>query len=269
MNKKYQDINHQFDVWHVAKSVVKKLTQKSLLKGNGDLKPWIQSVSRHLWWSAATCGRDASNLKEKWVSVVNHAANKHSWSDGQHFHKCAHGTLSSRDKKEIQWLKPGSPAHIAFEDVVTNPRLLKGLGKLTDFCHTGALEVYHSLMLKYCPKREHVSYKGMQACTQLAALDNNANTGREQAMITSGERTGERRYKKRFPKAYKHWVVKPVLDQKTYTYREDMLEAVIKKCQHNDAKRIPILRTIPRNIASVIPPSKDELIERHKSRFNN
>ena len=138
--------------------------------------------------------------REVGVSVHN-VANKHSWSDGQNFPKCAHGTLSNRDKKEIQWLKPGSPAHIAFEDVVTNPRLLKNLGKLTDFCDTGELEIYHSLTLKYCSKREPFSYKDMQARIQLAALDNNANTGREQAVITSGEKAGERRYKKSFPKA--------------------------------------------------------------------
>ena len=31
MNKKYKDIKHQFDIWHVAKSVVKKLPQKIYL----------------------------------------------------------------------------------------------------------------------------------------------------------------------------------------------------------------------------------------------
>ena len=31
------------------------------------------------------------------------------------------------------------------------------------------------MMLKYVSKREHYSYQGMVARTQLAALDNNAN----------------------------------------------------------------------------------------------
>ena len=50
------------------------------------------------------------------------------------------------------------------------------------------------MMLKYCSKREHFSYPGMVARTQLAALDNNANTARSQAQIQSGEQAGEARY---------------------------------------------------------------------------
>lgn len=63
--------------------------------------------------------------------------------------------------------------HLALEEVVLNTKLLKDLAKLT--------EVYHSMMLKYCSKREHFSYRGMGARTQLAALYNNANTVRNQA----------------------------------------------------------------------------------------
>ena len=100
-----------------------------------------------------------------------------------------------RDAKKICWIKPGTPAHLALEEVVLNNKLLKDLAKLTDFCHTGKIEVYHSMMLKYCSKWEHFSYKGMVARTQLAALDNNANTDRKQARIKEGERAGEARYK--------------------------------------------------------------------------
>ena len=46
------------------------------------------------------------------------------------------------------------------------------------------------MMLKYASKCEHYSYQGMVARTQLAALDNNANTGRSQDVIKSGERAG-------------------------------------------------------------------------------
>ena len=60
-----------------------------------------------------------------------------------------------------------------------NRKLLKDLAKLADFCHTGGLEVYHSMLLKYCPKWEHFTYQGTLARTQLAALDNNSNVGRQ------------------------------------------------------------------------------------------
>ena len=72
------------------------------------------------------------------------------------------------------------------EEVVLSTKLLKDLAKLTGFCHTVKIEVYHYMMLKYCSKQEHFSYKGMVARTQLATLDNNANAERPQAVVQSG-----------------------------------------------------------------------------------
>ena len=40
----YPLINHQFDVWHVSKGIVKKLTKAAKQKGCQELSPWIQSV---------------------------------------------------------------------------------------------------------------------------------------------------------------------------------------------------------------------------------
>ena len=48
----YPYISHQYDVWHMAKGVVKQLTQKGKLKHCERLLPWIQSISNHLWWVA-------------------------------------------------------------------------------------------------------------------------------------------------------------------------------------------------------------------------
>ena len=72
-----------------------------------------------------------------------------------------------------------------------NTKLLKDLAKLTDFCHPGKIEVYHSMMLKYCSKQEHFLYIGMVARTQLAALHNNANAERPHALVPSGEHAGQ------------------------------------------------------------------------------
>lgn len=125
------------------------------------------------------------------------------WSGNTYFHMCSHSRISSSKAERICWLKPGSPAHLALEELVLDPKLLKDLARLTDFCHTSRLEVYHSIMLKYCSKREHFSYQGMVARTQLAALGNNANTGHHQAHVQAGEGAGEARYKICFPKAHR------------------------------------------------------------------
>ena len=46
------------------------------------------------------------------------------------------------------------------------------------------------MQTKYAPKQQHFSYNGMVAQTQLAALDHNANTGRQQATVSRGPTKG-------------------------------------------------------------------------------
>ena len=147
------------------------------MTGCEDLLPWIRSVSNHMWWCSATyaCDGNAEVLKEKWKSVLFHVTNKHKWNGYTHFHECCHPRLTSAQSRKKKWLKPDTPAYIALEEVVLNKKILKDIEKLTEFCHTGELEVYHSEYLKYCPKREHFSHKGMVARAQLTALDHNAN----------------------------------------------------------------------------------------------
>ena len=45
----------------------------------------------------------------------------------------------------------------ALEEIVTNKRFLSVLGKLAEFHHTGELEQYHSCLLKYASKRQHLA----------------------------------------------------------------------------------------------------------------
>ena len=73
----YPYISHQYDVWHMAKGVVKQLTQKGKLKHCEWLLPWVQSISNHLWWAVQTCNGDAQLLTEKWTSIVYHISNVH------------------------------------------------------------------------------------------------------------------------------------------------------------------------------------------------
>ena len=245
MSKDYPHISHQYHVWHLSKWVVKKLTNKAKQKGCEELAPWIQSISNHLWWSAATCDGSVQLLAEKWRSLLDHVSNKHKWSGNSLFHKCFHRHISLSEAKKICWIKPGTPAHLALEEVVLNTKLLKDIAKLTDFCHTGKMEVYHSMMLKYCSKREHFSYKGMVARTQLAALDNNANTGRSQAQIKEGERAGEARYKLCFPKANKRWVVKPINEKKSFQYLSGLLSDVVKRVELGNTVAQPVPVRLP------------------------
>ena len=66
--------------------------------------------------------------------------------------------------------------------------------------------------------------------TQLAALDNNANADRPQALLLSGEHAGQERYKACFPKAHKHWVVKPKSKKNSYQYLSALLAQDLERC---------------------------------------
>ena len=97
------------------------------------------------------------------------------------FPKCVHPALSSEKERSKRWLKSGSTAHSALCKVVLQNTLLWDMKKLTGYHHTGSLEVFHSFLLKYCPKRQHFSYMRMQARIELEILDHNYNTQRKQA----------------------------------------------------------------------------------------
>ena len=168
--------------------VSQKINQKSKkAKHCGQLFPWIQSISNHLWWAAQSCKGDAQ-LVDKWTSIVHHISNEHEWDDDPNalFPKCVHPTLSPEEQRSKKWLKSGSAAHNALKTVVLQDTLLRDIKKLTGFHHTGSLEVFHSLLLKYCHKRQHFNYDGMQARIELVILDHNYNTQRKQAITKSG-----------------------------------------------------------------------------------
>ena len=125
MKKDFPHINHQYDVWHLSKWVVKKLTNKAKQKGCEEMAPWIQSTSNHLWWCSATCDGNVQLLRETWKSVLDQVVNKDKWSGNTLFHQCFHRRISSSEAKQICWLKPGSQAHIALEEVVLIKSFLK------------------------------------------------------------------------------------------------------------------------------------------------
>lgn len=49
---------------------------------------------------------------------------------------------------------------VAPTSTITPRHVLPALPHLTNYCHTGQLEVFHSYLLKYCSKRQHFFYEG-------------------------------------------------------------------------------------------------------------
>ena len=80
-----------------------------------DLSPWIKSVKNHMWWSAMTCDGNSQLLKEKWVSILYHTADKHDWDLSVLYSCCAHEPISPRAHCKTKWLIVGSLAHEALK----------------------------------------------------------------------------------------------------------------------------------------------------------
>ena len=201
------------------------------------------------------------------MSIVHHIANKHTWGGCEIFKACEHHRLTRDQQQAISWLKIETPAHTAVKEVVINKKLLKDLELLTEFHHTGELEVYHSLMLKYVPKPQQFSYKGMVARTQLAAFDQNFNIGKSQAVASAGPHTGEDRYKVIFPKGQKTWVAKPVYQRKSHAYVSDMLfDFVNVRFSRERVAAAPLPSGFCRSIVPGTKPDKN-IVAKHTSRF--
>ena len=259
LKKDYPELHHQFDVWHFGKSIKKALSSLAKRKDCQPLGLWIKAVVNHLWWCCATCEGDEHLLKEKWLSILYHIRGIHSWEGNEIFHECQHPELSQQRK----WLTHTSPAFLAVKGVVENKRTLGDLKYLVKFCHTGNLEVFHSVINKYCPKRLHFSIQGMIARTQLAVLDFNSGIDNQQATT----KDGTLRFKQSFSRVTQNWVIKKITEKKERQYLDELMTAVVDEPPDHFGTKLPQVGDIQPNIAPVEKPNKEEAIRNMRTRF--
>ena len=94
---------HFFDIWHVARTISKKLLKASKEKGCDVISPWIKAIRNHLYWCAASTKQGFEALiVAKWKSFLRHVANKHDDHPDPLYKKCNHGTIEPR-----KWIKIG------------------------------------------------------------------------------------------------------------------------------------------------------------------
>ncbi|EDO39799.1 predicted protein [Nematostella vectensis] len=191
-------------------------------------------------------------------------ANRHILSTNSKFLKCAHTDLAEEEVRRKKWFRPGSPPH---NEVVTIQSLLKTLSHLTGCVHTSVLETYHSLYLKYLPKRIHFSYQAMVEGTKLAALDHSHHTGRKKSVMQSGQSSGEPRS---WSKVTKRFGAAPVMAKKSYSYLKEMVNDTIKSAYQSKPRRRPNGPDTHRRVmASTERPTRREVIQNRQglSRF--
>ena len=99
---------------------------------------------------------------------------------------CAHGDLCTEEKSRKAWIKAGSIAHNKLLTIITEPRLVQDMEKMTEQVHTTYLEVFHSVKIRYLPKSVYFKMEKMIAGTQLAILEHNNNVNRD--LVSIGHR---------------------------------------------------------------------------------
>ncbi|XP_065068028.1 uncharacterized protein LOC135693461 isoform X1 [Rhopilema esculentum] len=92
---------HFYDIWHVARSICRKIAQAAKEKGLGRLQHWIKGIRRHLYWCILSTRQGFGALiYAKWTSIMRHVADKHDGHDNPLFPKCKHQDLERR-----RWIK--------------------------------------------------------------------------------------------------------------------------------------------------------------------
>ena len=173
-------IIHQFNFWHVSKSIKKKLSQKSAKWEK--LAKRSKSIINHFCWCYRTCEGDQKLLKEKRVSLLIHIMNRDTWETDKNvtvLNRCAHPPLSINQEEYVEWFEGNSPDFQALDVIFLDKDFLKDLDKLTEFCHTGEIEVFQSLINKYSPKPLHFSTASQNSWHQLSVMNHNSDSDTE------------------------------------------------------------------------------------------
>lgn len=257
LRTKFPEIHHEFDVWHLAKSLMKKLSTAE--KKSKLLSEWKRAITNHLWWSSETCQGNGDLAVKKFTSLLKHTTNIHEWTtEAGEKECCEHKPLSQDESESIKWIRIGSEDYQTLYSTVMNKTFLNDLRHASHFCHTSSLESYHNVRLKYVPKRIHFSYRGMFLRSILAIIDNNYNVGRP---VVGGD--------VQYSKSIKQWHYKNKYREKTDEWRSEIRDTIL---HFNDCSLLPdepeYNRSLPKNIYNTEKPTILEAKAKHTSRFS-
>ena len=260
MKTDYSHINHQHDIWHLSKSLKKKILAVSKKKSTCILNEWLRSIINHLYYSVQNCDKDENKLIELWLSELNHIRGIHQWVAGSRFQTvlaCIHDDVDAKlasDGLQKAYLQSDSEAFTVLESIVNAPPFLSALRHCTLALSTYSLENVHSVMLKYVPKRLHFSFLGMNLRTCLAYLDHNYNIQRGKNRNT---------YKYQYSKVSGKWIARETYAPKEYSWRKELLQdaVTLRLFGISPPDCDPPFGDIPfpRNIAPVPMPAKEAL----------
>jgi hypothetical protein len=262
-----ENLVHYFDIWHVAKSLKKKLDV--LGKKFDQVASWKRSIINHLYYCAATVPAGEPDLLEAmWKSVANHVEDEH-----QHeglYPMCDHRPLvNPEDQKD--WIEPGSPASVLLREVLHSKMLLKDVRRLSPQFQTSTLEAFHSLIIRFAPKHTHFGWLCQYARYCLAALHFNENSNRMQAVTHDGQP----RFRIQFPKSKKgEHTLRMEKTAPTYGYTRVIMRKLLQEFERSPTDLQLSIKDLrdrqPPTLASGFHhPNKAEAVKQHMCRFPN
>ncbi|XP_065067015.1 uncharacterized protein LOC135692760 isoform X2 [Rhopilema esculentum] len=207
-------VHHYYDIWHVARTLTKKVTIASKERNCEILGTWCSTIRNHLYWCATSTKEGFGKLiVAKWKAFSNHIQNKHNNHEDKLFQRCAHGELDHKRR----WILNGTTAYDKIQPILMNQSLLQDIAKLSSNAQTSCLEGYHSTLNQWHPKMTHYSWIG-SLCRHIMAVSHfNENLHRE----AQKDKNGKEYFKVSYPK-YKlgEEAVKPVPVPPSYNYVE-------------------------------------------------
>lgn len=254
IKNKYPCLTHEFDVWHLCKSFIKKY--KHVFRNSSELDEWRTSLRNHLWWACETCSGDSEELVRRFVSLLHHIADEHEWEDGDgEVRRCLHGELDALRHSNTLWIKKDTPGYEKLQRVVEDKLFLRDIRQCKNYCHTSALESFNNVLLTCVPKKIAFHYHGMVLRTILAIIDHNSNLNKKVVSEVQA-----------FSKQATNWIIKKRYAKQSIVWRVDIINQVINYVL--DPSVMPPLNPkyevlfqpypLPANAAPVQKPSREE-----------
>ena len=191
---------------------------------------WRKAIINYFWHCCERWGGDGDKLIEMFHSCLMHVTNSHKWTTSS-FKRlrgkkkyplfnlvlaCLHCKLTRKGLRRTPWLQKGSDAFKKLFKMLTEKTLCDDIKHCKDFRHTGHLENYHNVRLKYLPKRQHYSYHTTVINSMITAIEVNHNSPEPSAVNTSKKIVS-------YSKAAGQWVLKKACQKKDYTYRSTIM----------------------------------------------
>lgn len=280
MREEFPNIHHAYDVWHLAKSLQKKLNKAA--KSHPKIAVWHRQIINHLWWSCENCKKNPELLLEMFHSVLFHVLNIHQWSRKRLVHdkfailrgkrpypkkpqinpKCWHAAITRNDKNQIKWFQIDDPDFTALFKLLTGTKFSNDLKKCSEFLHTGSLESLHSTKIKYLPKSTAYSMTTNIVMTMFAVLVHDELL---HLQATKEYQVAE------YSRASKGFCLKTRKNQDIIPFKRKLLAQVVLQVISNEPVVLDLSRylkrPVPKTFHGLEKPSTDDLKKKRFSRM--